>query len=131
MSEENELPTFYSINSLVAEYPEAKCLTVFFMKESIKETITPKNKIHYVKPLAISVDGVLDKDIEWCFNIRDGDYVKIRKYDFFGIRIDCKSAQKKKLRDGTEIKFYKSEVVCITSEESINKLIDEPTQVTI
>jgi hypothetical protein len=128
---EEELPQFYSINKLVEEYPKAKSLTVFFMRESIVETQANGNKIHYVKPLALSVDGELNKDVDWCFNIRTGDYQKIRKHEFFGIRIDCKSEQHKKLKDGTDIKFFKSEVVCVTSEESIAKLVDEPTEVTL
>jgi hypothetical protein len=122
---------FFSINKLVDEYPKAKSLTVFFQKEAIKEADTKHGKSRYVRPLALSVDGVLDKDIEWCFNIRDGDFVKIRKHEFFGIRIDCKSETHRKLRDGTDIRFYKSEVVCVTSDESIAKLVDDPTEVTI
>jgi hypothetical protein len=126
---DEEMPTFYSINKLVEEHPKAKSLTVFFARESIKESNTKNGKTHYVHPLALSIDGVLNKDIDWQFNIRDGDYQKVRKHEFFGVRIDCKSEQRKTLKDGTPIKFYKSEVVCVTSDESIAKLIDEPTEV--
>ena len=119
---------FKSINTLVKEYEKASTIIVLFNKNHIKES---KNKIHYVKPLAICVDGELIKEIEWYFNIRDNDFIKIRKYEFFGISINCEEEFHKKLRDGTDIKYYKTTVNCISDEKSISKLIDEPLTITL
>jgi hypothetical protein len=122
---------FYSINKLVEEYPKSKNISIYIMKDQIKESVVKNKKCHYVKPLAIRVDNDnLDRDITWNFNLRDKEYVKIqmhKKLDFFKIGIDSTSKQNKTLPNGDKMIFYDVYLRKIVNENLIEELIGDLT----